>query len=247
MRYLSGCRCWRCRRGNSEYEAKLKRDRELYGPNDLVSSSRVLAHLRYLQTFGIGHKTVAKHARVAKTGLAEIIWYGKQHVRRRSETRILAIQPSLDTLPRNINVPARETVERIHQLTRWGYPKSLISRDALGNYSGGLQVHSLKGKTSTTTVRTAVYIRDFYALILEMRRVWQEKHGPIPGRQYVYWKRHSGNRPHAPIASKLELRPFAQTYDYNELWSKELREASSLNHKLRKLYRLKSKETRHAN
>lgn len=241
MRYLAGCRCRRCRRGNAEYEARLARDRKLYGPNDLVSSARVLAHLRYLQTFGIGHKTVAKHARVAKTGLAEIIWYGKQHLRRRSEARILAVQPSLETLPLNVNVPARATVEKIQQLTRWGYPKALISRDGLGNKSIGLQIHSLKGKTSTTTVRTALAIGDFYALIVAMRRVWQERRRAIPDRHYVYWKSRRGRRPASPKAKQLELRPFSATYDYLYLWPKELREVSSLNRKLRKLIQSRRK------
>lgn len=245
MRYLSGCRCWRCRRGNRDYERRLQRDRKLYGPNDLVSSERVLAHLRYLQTFGIGHKTVARHAHVAKTSLAEMIWYGRQHVRRRSETRILAVQPSLDTLPRNVNVPAAETLTKIRQLTLWGYPKGLVSHDALGNMARALQVN--RSKSSNTTVRTAVDIRDFYNLIVTMRHVWQENRGPIPDRQYVYWKVKRGRHPTTPTVSRLELRPFSVTYEYNYVWPKEFKEASLLHHKLRKLYRLKSKEMKHAN
>ena len=179
---------------------------------------------------------------VAKTSLAEIIWYGRQHVRRRSEARILAIQPSLDTLPRHVNIPAGDTVGRIQQLMRWGYAKSLISRDALGNKSVGLQIRALRGTLATTTVRTAVNIRDFYALIVEMRRVWQEGRGAIPKRQYVYWKSELGRRPAGPTANKLELRPFALTYDYNVIWPKELREVSALNNRLRKLYRAKRRE-----
>jgi hypothetical protein len=216
----------------------------LYGPNDLVSSSRVLAHLRYLQNFGIGHKTVAKHARVAKTGLAEIIWYGKQHIRRRSETRILAIKPSIDTLPRNVNIPAKETLARINQLTRWGYTKTTITRDGLGNASGGLQagLRAIKGKTSATTVRTAVNIQKFYDLIVSMRSVWQARRG-IPRRHYVYWKSRRGRKA-PPTAGRLKLFPFAVTYDYNNVWPKELKEASSLHNKLRELYRTKKRQNK---
>jgi hypothetical protein len=233
IRYMSGCHCWRCRRGNREYKRRLDHERKLYGPNDLVTTERVLAHLRYLQTFGIGHKTVGKHARVAKTSLAKIIWYGRQHIRRRSEARILAIQPSLETLPRNVNIPAGETIEKIRQLTWWGYPKSLITRDGLGNLSIGLQVNSLTGKTSTTTVRTAVDIRNFHALIVAMRHAWEEKRGAIPPRHFVYWKKQRGKRPAVPTVERLDLRPSA----YNILWSKELKEVSSLNRKLKKALR----------
>jgi hypothetical protein len=239
MRYLAGCRCWRCRRGNAEYERKLNEARKLYGPNDLVSSARVLAHLLYLKTFGIGHKTIAKHARVAKTGLAEIIWSSKQHIRRRSEARILAIQPTLEILPRNVNIPVAKTMERIKQLIAWGYPKSLISQEGLGNEAGALQVNH--SKSQNTTVRTALAIRSFYDLILTMRRIWQEKRGPIPTRQYVYWNKQRGRRPAAPILHRLELRNFAATYDYVYLWPKELKEASLLKNKLIKLYRERNK------
>jgi hypothetical protein len=240
MRYLAGCRCRRCRRGNAEYEARLNLNRKLYGPNDLVSSDRVRDHVNYLRTFGMGPKTIAKHARVAKTSLREILYDGRQHVRRRNETRILAVQPSLDTLPRNVNIPAGETVTKIEQMIRWGYPKSLINRDALGHNWPGLQIH--KYKSPNTTVRTAVNIRNFYALVITMRRVWQERRGSIPQRHYVYWNIRRGRKPTVPTIRRLELRPFAVTYDYNYIWPKELREVSNLTWKLRRLHRQKSKE-----
>lgn len=213
MRYLAGCRCLSCRRGNRDYERKLQRDRKLYGPNDLVSPERVLAHLRYLKTFGMGHKTVARHARVSKTSLAEIIWYGRKHIRRRSEARILAIQPTLETLPRNTNIPAAETVAKVHQLLKWGYTRRLISRDALGNASMAFQMGCVNGKTTATPVKKALAIRDFYELVLAMRRAWGEKR--IRQRHYVYWKRERGRRPEIPTRDKLELRPFAVTYELN--------------------------------
>jgi hypothetical protein len=242
MRYLSGCHCWRCRRGNADYEARLNRNRKLYGPNDLVSAERVLAHLRYLQTFGMGHKTVARHARVGKSSLAEIIWYGKQHLRRRNEARILAVRPSLDTLPSSAKIPAGPTVEALRQLLRAGYPKYLVNRDALGNsVPGQLQIHSLEGKTSSIQVKTVIRIRRFHALVAAMRRVWQEHRGAIPSRHYVYWKRRPGRRPFAPTIAWLELRRFAVTYDYNYVWPKELREASSLNNRIRKAIQKRAK------
>src|SRR5882724_1444210 len=159
--------------GNKRHGHKMNENRRLHGPNDLVPTDRVRQHLRYLQGFGMGHKTVAKHAGMAKTVLAEILWYGKKQMRRRGEARVLAIQPTLDTLPRNVKIPAAETIAKIQRLIRWGYPKSLINRDGLGLESVGLQVHSLKGKTPAVTVKTAVKIRDFFAKVETIRRVWQ--------------------------------------------------------------------------
>jgi hypothetical protein len=207
----------------------------------LVSSDRVRTHIIYLRSFGMGPKTIAKHARVAKTSLREILYDGRQHVRRRNEARILAVQPSLDTLPRNVNVPAKDTLDTIRQLIEWGYPKALISRDALHNDAPAMQVN--KTRSPNTTVRTAIAIRDFFALIVTMRRIWQEKRGSIPPRQYVYWKARRGRRPIAPTMNSLELRKFAVTYDYNYLWPKELKEVSALNRKLRNLMRSKKEAT----
>jgi hypothetical protein len=137
-----------------------------------------------------------------------------------------------------VNVPASDTVEKIKQLMLWGYPKALISRDALGNTTQGLQVQSIRRPhISTTTVRTAVYIRDFYRLIEAMRSAW----GSIPPRHYVYWKRRRGRHPETPAKKHLEIRRFAVTYDYTVLWPKELKEASSLAGKLKREIRERRK------
>jgi len=52
-----------------------------------------------------------------------------------------------------------------------------------------MQIHSLKGKASAVTVKTALRIRDFFAKVETIRRVWQQRKGGIPLDQFVYWKR----------------------------------------------------------
>lgn len=246
MRYMAGCRCLLCRRGNARYDAKMKRDRERYGPNDLVTTEKVLEHLAYLKSFGIGYKTVAKHARVSKTSLAGIIWYGRRHIRRRSMNRILAIVPSLNTLPRSVVIPATETQERLRQLTKWGYPYALIVRDGLGSVARGLQIHCMKFGKPDVMVKTAVKVRDFYALIVAMCKAWRESGRAIPARHYVYWKAMRGRRPEAPTAERLELRRFALTYDYAHVYSRELKEVMGLKwavtRKLRELRKANGKQ-----
>lgn len=41
--------------------------RRRYGPNNLMSTDRVRQHLRLLQQYGMGHKTVARHTGVGST------------------------------------------------------------------------------------------------------------------------------------------------------------------------------------
>lgn len=101
--------------------------------------------------------------------LSEILWSGKQRTRRRSEVRVLAILPTLDTSPRNPSVPASETVAKIQQLIRWGYPKSLINRDGLRLQSAGMQIHALQGKASFIAVKSARKIRDYLSRIEAIR------------------------------------------------------------------------------
>lgn len=242
LRYVAGCRCWRCRRGNAAYNRKLEENRRRYGPNDLVPTDRAREHLRYLQQFGMGHKTVARHAGLAKTVLAEILWYGKKHMRRRSEARVLAIHPTLDMLPRQVKVPAEETVAKIRQLIRWGYPKSLINRDGLGLQSVGMQVHSLRGKTNVVAVKTAVKIRDFFTKIQNIREIWQARRGVIPRGHFVYWKKdRRGTR-----LKDLELLPLSRGYAYHYLYPAELKAAIRLANQLKRTYQKRIRDEKHS-
>lgn len=90
MRYVAGCRCWRCKRGNREYENKIRENRRLHGPNDLVPVDRTRTFLQKMQAVGIGYMTIARHVGVGKTALGEILWAGKTthiQIRRRTETK----------------------------------------------------------------------------------------------------------------------------------------------------------------
>jgi hypothetical protein len=247
MKYDAGCRCWRCRDGNAAYRRELDEKRRLYGPNDLVSTDRVKAHLKYLQTFGMGNQTVAKHAGVAKTGLADILWYGKKLMRRRSEARVLAVKPTLDTLPLHERVPAGETVEQINQLIRWGYSRRLINSDAMGSTGFGLQVRSVRcasgsGKVENVTVKTARKIRDFFRSIVAIRQIWEEKHGhPIPNQYFVYWKK---GRRGSDLVRDLECRPFHVGFNFYNLYPPEMKKAMRLANKLKRT--LRNRRRQHA-
>jgi hypothetical protein len=244
MRYMSGCRCSRCRRANSLYERKMAEDRRRFGPNDLVPVDRVRAFLLEMQKQGIGYKTVAKQVGVGKTGLGMLIWPGKEtknFIRRRTEAKVLSYVPTLDTLPKSNPVPAGETVDRICQLERWGYPRRLIVHEALKNSSDGLQIHAANGRGKfVVMVRTAIRVRDFFDQVVAMRDFWEEKRGAIPRRHYVYWKE---NTIGTTIRS-LELRPFAVSHDFHHLYSAELKEVITLTNRVKRAYRKKAKDAK---
>ena len=236
MRYMAGCRCAPCKRANSRYEKKMARDRKLYGPNNLVPVDRVRAFLLEMQKQGIGYKTIAKTVGIGKTGLGILIWPGKetkQFIRRRTEAKVLAYEPSLDNLPKSNCVPAEETVGKIRQLERWGYPRTLITQEGLRNASGGLQIRAANGKGKfVVMVRTAISIRDFFEQVVAMRDFWEERRGPIPRRHYVYWKEGS----YGTTIRSLELRPFAVSYDYHHLYPAELKELMALTNRVKRTY-----------
>jgi hypothetical protein len=238
MRYLAGCRCDKCRAAHYEYNQALVRNRKLYGPNDLVSTDAVKAHLHWLQTWGIGHQTVSKICGVGKTALAEVLWSGKKFMRRRATAAVLAVKPALEHYPKNKPIDATETLQKLRTLIRLGIPRSLIARDCFDSSAPGLQIHSLKGKTPLVIVRTALSVRDYFELVMEMRRIWQKLHGPIPRRHYVYWK----NGRHGMTCRSFELLPFSRTYDYCNVYPAELKKAMSLANTLRREYRARKKE-----
>lgn len=228
VRYMNGCRCRKCRAGNATYEARLNVDRFWFGPNNLVPTDEVQRHLKWLASHGIGHKTVAKVCGVGKSTLADILWYGKAHIRRRRALRVLSLQPTLDIMPKTHKVQAGETLAKLQALAKMGIPRATVSRDGLGNMSA-LQACA----KPTVIVRTAIRLRDYYERVMAVNRLWVSLHGPIPPRHYVYWKR--GCR--GLTWRSVELRPFSSTYDFNNTWPEELKEAKRLLNRVRETYR----------
>lgn len=225
MRYMAGCRCALCRRGNTDYARKLEIAKRTFGPNINVPAEPVREHLMMLREFGIGYKTVGKRAGVGKTGLHKIIKRTKLSMRRRNALRVLAIEPTLENAGKTLRIPAEPTVAKLRQLLRWGYPGVLIARDALRNRFA-LQVLAFKGKASTVAVKTALGVREFHRAAVKARDRWQEEHGPIPRGHFVYWS-----------GENLKLRPIPRNHDYHHKYPAELREAMRAKNLLVKSYR----------
>lgn len=90
-KYSAGCRCFDCRRANTEYEKERARARKSGGWNGLVDADPVRLHLIALSRKGIGSKTVHEYSDVARSVIVDIINGKKSRVRKSTADRLLAV------------------------------------------------------------------------------------------------------------------------------------------------------------
>jgi len=150
LRYLAGCKCFHCRRANSDYERERQKAREAGDWNGVVDADRARAHLRKLARRGVGKRMVASVSDVALSVLQDVRSGRKRRIRARTERKILAVT----TAARGdaVHVPAGPTWERIQWLLDEGFTKARIARE-LGAKRPALQVNRHR-----VTVRTAAKV-----------------------------------------------------------------------------------------
>lgn len=146
LKYLGGCRCLPCRAANSRYASERQAARKNGDWNGLVSTSAARSHLRKLSRQGVGYKSVAEAAGVAKTILQEILFGNRKKIRRRTEQKILSVTKA--AIADGALVSAEVTWKRIQWMLDEGYTKKAIAQ-MLG-YKRALQI----GKFAVTA-RTA--------------------------------------------------------------------------------------------
>lgn len=136
LRYVGGCRCFRCRRANSDYERERKAARAAGDWNGLVSAERAREHLRSLSKRGVGKRAVAAASDVCMTVLQDIRTGRKAQIRARTERKILAVTRDMAS-DRALVAPGR-TFRLIDQLLEEGFTKAELAR-RLGYRNGALQ------------------------------------------------------------------------------------------------------------
>ena len=138
LRYLGGCKCFKCRRANSDYERARTAARAAGDWNGLVDAIAARKHILALSKKGIGRRMVAEASDVAQTVIAEVRAGKKLKIRARTERRILAVTPACrgDAAL----VPAGPTWERIRWLLEEGFTKSRIAIE-LGKKTRALQLN----------------------------------------------------------------------------------------------------------
>ena len=127
LRYLAGCRCLKCRMANSNYETTRARARKAGDWNGLVDAGPARRHLAKLSRAGVGYKTVADAASVARSVVAKIRTGERTQVRARTARRLLGVTP--DARADSSHVPAGPTWRLIRQLQEEGFTKTRIAQE----------------------------------------------------------------------------------------------------------------------
>lgn len=157
-KYVAGCRCDACREANNAY-ARLRGKMKRAGEFDrLVDAARVERHLRKLsRRHGIGLRTVADVAGVARSSLNAIVAGRKVKLREQTAARILAV--TKDAIGGEATlVSAASTWKLIAKLLAAGFTRGAIAR-RLGHKTAALQMRKDR-ITARTRERVARLFRE---------------------------------------------------------------------------------------
>lgn len=153
LRYLAGCKCFHCRRANSDYERERKAARAAGDWNGIVSARSARTHLNRLSRQGIGRRAVSDASDVGETTLCDIRSGRKKYIRARTERKILAVDAKC--LADGALVSAGRTWQYIRLLVEEGYTQTYLAQQ-LG-YPRSLQF----GK-ERVTVKNAARVKALY-------------------------------------------------------------------------------------
>lgn len=127
LQYMAGCRCLKCRMANSNYETARAQARKAGDWNGLVDATPVWRHLQKLSRAGVGYKTAADAASVARSVVAKIRSGEKTRVRARTAKQLLAV--TLAARADHSYVSAVRTWYLIQQLLDQDFTKTRIARE----------------------------------------------------------------------------------------------------------------------
>lgn len=127
LQYMAGCRCLKCRMANSNYETARARARKAGDWNGLVDAAPVRAHLRKLSRAGVGYKTAADAASVARSVVAKVRIGERTQIRASTAKRLLAVTAAARA--DHSYVSAAQTWYLIKQLLDEGFTKARIAQE----------------------------------------------------------------------------------------------------------------------
>jgi len=136
LRYMAGCKCFKCRRSNSDYE-RIRQAARLAGDwNGIVDAGPARAHLLKLSRAGVGQWSVCFATDIARSIIHEIKNGDRRRIRARTERKILAVTPAARA-DRSF-VPAVVAWHLIDKLLEEGFSKAGLAK-LLGYHSPALQ------------------------------------------------------------------------------------------------------------
>lgn len=138
LRYMAGCKCFRCRRSNSDYERERQAARLAGDWNGIVPASAARAHLIKLARAGVGRRAVGVVTDISDSILHEIRQRRRLNIRARTERKILAVT-ALAARSDRAKVPAVVAWHLIGKLLKEGFTKAGLAK-LLGYRSPALQL-----------------------------------------------------------------------------------------------------------
>jgi hypothetical protein len=158
-KYKAGCRCLPCRASNARYEASRSKARASGDWNGLVASDKALGHILALSKKGVGRRAIAAASDVSETVISRIRSGEQQRIRKRTETRVLAV--TKEAANDGTLVSARRMWHQIHALLTEGFTKAELAI-RLGYTSPTLQMGKRKVRA-----RTAARVEKLYRTIMQ--------------------------------------------------------------------------------
>jgi len=138
LRYMAGCKCFKCRRSNSDYE-RIRQAARLAGDwNGIVPAAAARSHLLKLACAGVGRRSVGHVTDISDSVLHEIRHCRRLHIRARTERKILAVTPAVGR-PDGATVRAARAWRLIDRLLEEGFSKAVLAR-LMGYRSPALQL-----------------------------------------------------------------------------------------------------------
>lgn len=152
VRYMAGCRCLKCRMANANYALRRIQACNRGEGNAIVDASPAIAHLRELSRQGVGYKTAADAASVARSTVSKLVFGERTRARAQTVRRLLAV--TAKARADHSTVRGGKTWRMINQLLEEGFTKARISRE-LGNKTPALQIrhHSVLARTELAVER----------------------------------------------------------------------------------------------
>lgn len=137
LRYMAGCKCFKCRRSNSDYERQRQVARLAGDWNGIVDAGRARIHLAKLARAGVGRRTVGDVTDLSDSILHEIRHRRRLRIRARTERKILAVTAA--SRADQAKVSAARAWRLIEQLLGEGFTKAGLAK-LMGYRSPALQL-----------------------------------------------------------------------------------------------------------
>jgi hypothetical protein len=158
LKYMGGCKCMLCRAANSRYETERSLARSNGDWNGIVSAAAARRHIRRLSTLGVGYKTVADAASVARSIVMKIRSGERERIRQRTERSILGVNRK--AYAGGALIDADPTWRKINKLLEEGFTKAELA------CRFGLKTRALQFKHFEVTAKTAARVDRFYRITM---------------------------------------------------------------------------------